>query len=142
MKQNTDRFDLNGKVVRVLFRSGVLGGGMARTLAAAGAGVAIFYSGNQEGAEEHKEAIEKMGGEAMICKADARDEQELKKAFHLVKEKWGGIDVLVNAPGVNSVTPVMVITEEEWDRFMDNNTKGVVFSSLQFAEVMIYDVRD
>src|SRR5690625_6435503 len=78
-----------------------------------------------------------MGGEAMICRADARDEQELKKAFHLVKEKWGGIDVLVNAPGVKSVTPVMEITEEEWDRIMDINLKGEFFSSRIVGEMMI-----
>lgn len=137
MKQNTDRFDLNGKVAAVVGGSGVLGGGMARTLAAAGAAVAIFYSGNQEGAEEHKKAIEEMGGEAMICRADARDEQKLKKAFHSVTEKWGGIDVLVNAPGVNSVTPVMEITEEEWDRIMDINLKGVFFSSRIVADIMM-----
>src|SRR5690625_6592669 len=82
-----------------------------------------------------------MGGEAMIGKSDARDEQELKKAFHLVKEKWGGIDVLVNAPGVNSVTPGMEITEERWDRIMDINLKGVFFSSRIVAEMMIEEGR-
>lgn len=128
---------MEGKVAAVVGGSGVLGGGMARALAAAGAKVAIFYSGNQEGAEQHKKEIEKSGGEAMLCKADARNEEDLKRAFEQIEEKWGGIHVLVNAPGVNSVTPVMEITEEEWNRILDINLKSVFFASRIVAGIMM-----
>ena len=130
-------FSLKGKVAAVVGGSGVLGGGMAQTLAAAGAKVAIFYSGNKDGAEKHKKQIEENGGAAMLCKADARNEQDLKKAFGLIEDKWGGIHVLVNAPGVNSVTPVMEITEEEWNRILDINLKGVFFASRIAADNMM-----
>lgn len=130
-------FSLKGKVAAVVGGSGVLGGGMAQTLAAADAKVAIFYSGNQNGAEQHKKQIEQKGGNAMICQADVRSEQELKEAFESVEKKWGGLHILVNAPGINSVTPVMEIKEEEWDKIMNINLKGVFFASRIAAGMMM-----
>lgn len=130
-------FSLEGKTAAVIGGSGVLGGGMVQALAEAGAKTAIFYSGNSEGAEQRKTEVEKAGGEAMICKADVRSEASLKQAFQSIEEAWGRLDILVNAPGVNSVTPVMEITEEEWSCIMDINLKGVFFASRIAAEMMI-----
>ncbi len=137
MKKSKDLFSLEGKVAAVVGGSGVLGGGMSRALAGAGAKVAIFYSGNREGAEEVKKAIEDEGGTAFIVQADVRNESSLKKAFDEVVQQWGQLDILVNAPGVNSATPVMDITEDEWDGILDINLKGVFFASRLAAKHMI-----
>ena len=137
MSITDELFSLEGKVAAVIGGSGVLGGGMAQALAGAGAKTAIFYSGNAKGAEEQKSKVEKSGGEAMICKADVRSEKSLKEAFQEIEDTWGRLDILVNAPGVNSTTPVMEITEEEWDKIMDINLKGVFFASRIAADIMI-----
>lgn len=137
MDQKEDMFTLNGKVAAVIGGSGVLGGGMVKALAAAGAKTAIFYGGNAEGAEAHKSDAEGMGGESIICKADVRSESSLKEAFKKIEDTWGRLDILVNAPGVNSTTPVMEITEEEWNRILDINLKGVFFASRIAAEMMM-----
>lgn len=137
MKKSEDLFSLEGKVAAVVGGSGVLGGGMSKALAGAGAKVAIFYSGNIEGAEEVLKEIEDEGGAGLICQADVRSETSLKRAFDEVVQKWGRLDILVNAPGVNSATPVMEITEEEWDRILDINLKGVFFASRLAARHMI-----
>ncbi|SMO94167.1 SDR family oxidoreductase [Gracilimonas mengyeensis] len=129
-------FSLNGKVAIVVGGSGVLGGEMAKTLAKAGAKTAVFYSGNREGAEEQAAEIEKEGGEAMICQANVREQDSLQQAIDKVEENWGGIDILVNAPGVNSTTPVMEITEEEWNKILDINLKGAFLASRMVAEKM------
>lgn len=130
-------FSLKDKVAVVVGGSGVLGGEMAFALSQAGAKTAVFYGGNKEGAEEQAARIEEAGGEAMIAQADARNEDSLKKAIHSVKEKWGRIDILVNAPGINSTTPIMEITEEEWNKILDINLKGVFFASRIAADIMI-----
>lgn len=137
MKRSEDLFSLDGKVAAVVGGSGVLGGGMSKALAGAGAKVAIFYSGNRDGAEEVLKEIESEGGTGLICQADVRSETSLKKAFDEVVQKWGKLNILVNAPGVNSVTPVMEITEEEWDRILDINLKGVFLASRLAARHMI-----
>lgn len=130
-------FSLDNKVAIVVGGSGVLGGEMAKTLARAGAKTAVFYSGNREGAEEQAAEIENDGGEAMICQADVRNSDSLRKAIDRVEDNWGGIDILVNAPGVNSTTPVMDITEEEWNKILDINLKGAFFASRIVADKMI-----
>lgn len=130
-------FSLKDKVAIVIGGSGVLGGEMAFALSQAGAKTAVFYGGNKEGAEEQAARIEDAGGEAMIAQADARNEDSLKKAIHSVKEKWGRIDVLVNAPGVNSTTPIMEITEDEWHKILDINLKGVFLASRIVADILI-----
>ncbi|WP_421775258.1 SDR family oxidoreductase [Gracilimonas sp.] len=130
-------FSLDGKVAIVVGGSGVLGGEMAYALSKAGAKTAVFYSGNKKGAEDQVSRIEDAGGAAMICQADARNEESLRNAVSKVKNTWGRIDVLVNAPGVNSTTPVMDITEEEWNNILDINLKGVFLVSRIVGEIMI-----
>jgi NAD(P)-dependent dehydrogenase (short-subunit alcohol dehydrogenase family) len=134
---NKNIFALTDKVAAVIGGSGVLGGGMVKSLAGAGAKTAIFYSGNKEGAEKILSEVEQEGGEGMICHADVRSESSLKQAFQEIENRWKRLDILVNAPGVNSVTPIMEITEEEWDRIMDINLKGVFFASRIAAGMMI-----
>jgi NAD(P)-dependent dehydrogenase (short-subunit alcohol dehydrogenase family) len=130
-------FSLQGKTAAVIGGSGVLGGGMVQALAGAGARTAIFYSGNPEGAEEQKALVEEQGGEALICKADVRSEESLKLAFQQLDDAWNRLDILVNAPGVNSTTPIMEITEEEWNMILDINLKGAFFASRIAAKMMI-----
>ncbi|TVQ65618.1 MAG: SDR family oxidoreductase [Balneolaceae bacterium] len=132
-----DLFSLKGKTAAVIGGSGVLGGEMVKALAAAGANVAIFYSSNQSGAQSQQKEVEKLGRRSLVCHADTRDETSLKKAFEEIESEFGGVDILVNAPGVNSVTPVMEIDEEEWDRILDINLKGVFYASRIAAAMMI-----
>lgn len=137
MKAGKDLFSLVGKTAVVIGGSGVLGGEMVKALAAAGADLAIFYNSNLEGANQKKEAVETCGKKALLCQADTRNIASLESAFNRVKREFGGVDILVNAPGVNSVTPVMEIGEEEWNRIMDINLKGVFFASRIAAAMMI-----
>ncbi|MGF1669907.1 MAG: SDR family oxidoreductase [Balneolaceae bacterium] len=130
-------FNLENKVAIVVGGSGILGGEMSQALAEAGAKTAVIYSSNKAGAEKRALEIKKAGGEAMTCQADVRDQSSLEEAFNLVIREWGKINILVNAPGVNSTTPVMEITEEEWGRILDINLKGVFLSSRVAASQMI-----
>ena len=137
MRNNiSDLFDLQGKVAAVIGGSGVLGGEMAQALAEAGAKTAVLYGGNESGAEERAESIERAGGEAMIAKADVRDESSLRSSFSKIIGRWDQIDILVNAPGVNSSTPVMEITKEEWEKILHINLRGVFLASRIAAEYM------
>lgn len=137
MSYLTDLFSLKGKVAAVIGGSGVLGGEMAQALAEAGAKTAVLYSGNTTGAEERAAEIEKAGGTTMIAKADVRNESSLKEAFKKINDEWGRIDILINAPGVNSTTNLMEISGEEWYKILDINMKGVFLASRIAAEYMI-----
>jgi len=129
-------FSLNGKVAVVMGGSGVLGGSMAIALGKAGAKVAILDISTR-GAEQHIQTIETAGGEGMMVKADASSKPDLVKAREAVLAQWGGIHILLYAPGVNSSTPIMEIAEEEWDKIMTVNLKGLFLACQVFGEQMI-----
>jgi NAD(P)-dependent dehydrogenase (short-subunit alcohol dehydrogenase family) len=101
-------FSVAGKVAIVTGGTGVLGGAMARGLAAAGARVGILGR-RAEKARQVVNEIEEGGGEAMDLPADVLDQTQLASARDAVLGRWGCIDILVNAAGGNvggaTVTP-------------------------------------
>lgn len=86
-------FELQGRSAVVTGGSGVLGGAMARGLAAVGIGVAILRR-RREPADRAVEAIRSQGGEALTLIADVTSPAQLREA-------WGRLDILVNAAGDN-----------------------------------------
>ncbi len=93
-------FSLEGRVAVVTGATGVLGGAMARGLARAGARVGVL--GRREGrVQEMAREISGAGGGAMALPADVLDEGQLRGAREAVLDRWGRLDVLVNAAGGN-----------------------------------------
>ena len=132
-----DVFGLSGKVAVVIGGSGVLGGSMARALGRAGATVAVGYHNNAAGAESVVKAITQGGGKAGAVKVDTSSVAGVEKGKSEIVSIWKKIDIVVNAPGVNSPTPVFDIPEEEWHKILDTNLKGVFLSCRTFAKQMI-----
>lgn len=136
MSDTTKMFSLDGKVAVVIGGSGVLGGVFCRALAGAGAKVAV--TGRTPGkAQEAASRLRDAGYEAMGLNADATDKNALKEACRAVTEAYGGVDILVNAPGVNSTTPFFEIDVAEWDRIMDANLKSMLLACQVFGRHMI-----
>ncbi len=94
------QFSLEGKVAVVTGGTGVLGGAMARGLAAAGARVAILGRRGAK-AREVADAIAAAGNKAMPLPADVLDEDSLQAARQTLLDKWGRVDILINAAGGN-----------------------------------------
>ncbi|MGN1234666.1 MAG: SDR family NAD(P)-dependent oxidoreductase [Christensenellaceae bacterium] len=67
---------------------------------------------------------------------DLTDLEAVRSAFAAVKETYGRIDVLVNNAGVSDSTPLLKYTEENFEKVMDLNVKGVFNPSRIAAEVM------
>jgi len=129
-------FSLQGKRAVVIGGSGVLGGVFCRALAAAGAKVAPV--GRTPGkAEAFAQKLEADGYEALGLTADATRKDSLQDACRQAAERWGGVDILTNAPGVNSATPFFDISEEEWDRILSANLKSMFFACQVFGAQMI-----
>ena len=55
---------------------------------------------------------------------DVRNEERVASAVRTALERFGRIDVLVNAAGVEGVGPAHELTQESWDRTVDINLKG------------------
>ena len=65
---------------------------------------------------------------ASYHEADIRDEDAIAAVVGEVVERFGRLDVLVNAAGVAGGGPVHTVTSEEWDRVLDVNLKGTFFA--------------
>ncbi|HEU5088428.1 MAG TPA: SDR family oxidoreductase [Roseiflexaceae bacterium] len=137
-----DLFSLDGQVAIVTGATGVLGGAMARGLAQAGARVGILGR-RAEVAEQVASDIRAAGGEAMVLPADVLDRAQLERARAAVLERWGRIDILVNAAGGNvpaatlpSGTALFGMPEEAFRQVLDLNLVGTLLPSQVFGEAM------
>lgn len=131
-----DLFSLKRKVAVIIGGSGVLGGAMAEGLARAGARVAILGR-SREKAENRAESLRQSGLEALPVQCDASAKSDLLNARKRIIDLWKRVDILVNAPGINSATPFFEIMEEEWQRLLDANLKSLFLSCQVFGEQMI-----
>jgi NAD(P)-dependent dehydrogenase (short-subunit alcohol dehydrogenase family) len=135
-------FDLSGRVAVVTGATGVLGGAMARGLARAGARVSVLGR-RKERAEEVAAEVENRGGEALAVPADVLKREQLEAARDAVLERWGRVDVLVNAAGGNVPTATVGedatffgLPEEPLREVFDLNLLGTVLPSQVFGEAM------
>ncbi|WP_288561807.1 SDR family oxidoreductase [uncultured Victivallis sp.] len=95
------KVDLNGKVAVVTGGGGILCSVMAKSLAEAGAKVAILDL-KEEAAKKVADEIVKAGGKAIGVAANVLDLESLKKAEAIVKAELGACDILVNGAGGNN----------------------------------------
>ncbi len=131
-----EMFNLKGSVAAVIGGGGVLAGEMAHGLAKAGADIAILDL-NTENAEKMAESIKKTGVKAVPITVNATSKTDLINAEKEINAKLGNVDILVNAPGINSSTPFFEIAEEEWERIMNVNLKSMFLACQIFAKRMI-----
>ena len=138
----TELFGLEGQVAVVTGGTGVLGGAMARGLARAGAKVGVLGR-RREKAEAVVQTIEADGGAALALPADVLERKELEAAREAVVERWGRLDVLVNAAGGNMPQATLEpgqsffdLPVEGMERVIALNLQGTLLSSQVFAETM------
>ena len=129
-------FDLTGRVAVVIGGTGVLGGAVCSGLASAGAAVAVLGRSVERGAAR-ADAIVASGGRSAAVSVDATDRSSLETARAEVERALGPIDILVNAPGVNSQTPFFEIGLEEWHRLIDTNLTSVFLACQVFGRAMV-----
>ena len=130
----TDIFDLTGTTAAVIGGTGVLGGRFCCTLAGAGARVVVMGRSAERG-ERLVADIVSTGGDARFLAVDVTERSSLDATAATLRET-GGLDILVNAAGVNSSTPFAEITDEEWTRIQDVDLHAVFRACQVFAPLM------
>lgn len=132
----TRLFDLTGRVAAIIGGTGILGGAVCHGLGSAGAAIAVMGR-SRERADERVAALQAQGIRAEAILLDASDRGSLERARHDVEERLGPVDILVNAPGVNSSTPFFEIELEEWQRIIDTNLTSVFLACQVFGRAMV-----
>ncbi len=130
---------LKGRVAIVTGGGAGLGKAIAHRLAEEGADVVIGDT-NETAAQAVVAQIEALGSRAAAVRTDVTRTSEidalLERAMH-----FGPVDILINNAGVEEITPLLEIPEEEWDRTLDTNLKGVFLCSQIVARAMIAEGR-
>ncbi len=115
---------LAGKVALISGGARGMGAAEARLFAAEGARVVVGDVLEDDGKQVETD-INGSGGEALFVRLDVTRESDWQHAVRATVERFGRLDVVVNNAGVGESTMVESTTEEQWDRTMDVNAKGV-----------------
>ncbi len=127
---------LKGKVAIITGSGRGLGKEAAFVFAEEGAKVVVCDI-NYESAQEVVTAIGDKGGEAMAIKVDVTDCESVKGMVDAVVERFGTIDVLVNNAGITADAQLVKMTDDQWDRVIAVNLKGVYLCTKAVAPIMI-----
>ncbi|ADL53967.1 SDR family NAD(P)-dependent oxidoreductase [Clostridium cellulovorans] len=128
-------FELNGKVAVVTGASSGLGKDAALAYAKEGVNVALLAR-RVEKIEEIAKEVESLGVKAIAIKCDVAKEEEVKVAIETIVNEFGRIDILLNNAGVTAHGGVDSLSEEEWNKVMDINVKGIYLVSKYVIPVM------
>lgn len=120
---------LNGKVALVTGGSRGIGAAIAKRLASDGAAVAITYASSADAAQQVVNEIRQHGGKAIAIKADSANVSAIKNSVTTTVTELGGLDILVNNAGTFGLGSVEDFAEEEFDRILAINVKGVFIAT-------------
>lgn len=128
---------LDNKICLVTGSAIRVGKAIALTLAGKGAKLAVHYNSHEDKAHETAEQIRKIGGEAIVLKADISQKEDWIRMRDFILKKWGKIDILVNNAAIFYRTPFLKISDDQWNHFMNINLKGVFLGCQIMGEVML-----
>lgn len=114
------------KVIVITGASSGIGEGMARELGNAGAKV-LLGARRRERIEAIAAEIRSAGGIAEARELDVTSRQSMASFVQAALDKWGRVDVLINNAGVMPLSPLAAGKQDEWERIIDVNIKGVLW---------------
>ncbi len=124
------------QVVIVTGGAGGIGSAICRAMAQDKHRV-VIADFNEEGAAQLASDISKEGGDALALQVDVGDKASVKGMTGKVLKRYGQIDFLINGAGVRTIVPVQDMPEEQWDRVIRINLKGVFLCSQAVAAHMV-----
>lgn len=114
-----------------------IGRGIALALAEAGYDVGVNYASSRQVALEVADACRAAVARAEALLADVGDTRDIEGLFAAFLERFGYLDLLVNNAGIGLKVPFVETTQEQYDRVMDVNLRGVFFCTQAAARAMI-----
>jgi 3-oxoacyl-[acyl-carrier protein] reductase len=128
---------LDGKVALVTGGSRGIGAAIAQKLANLGA-LTFICGRNAAELTATASSISQDGGCCEGIPCDVSDLAQVESMGHLIHERFGSIDVLVNNAGVEGFgVPLHKLAPDRWDNILNTNLRGVFYTIRTFAPRMI-----
>jgi NAD(P)-dependent dehydrogenase (short-subunit alcohol dehydrogenase family) len=119
--------ELEGKVALVTGGTSGIGRETALLFTKAGAKVVVAGRREPEG-KETVDLIRAAGGDGLFVKTDVSQGSEVAALIQKAVEKFGSLDIAFNNAGIEGAwVPIIRQSEEDWDRTINVNLKGVWF---------------
>jgi NAD(P)-dependent dehydrogenase (short-subunit alcohol dehydrogenase family) len=128
-------FDLTGKIALVTGAARGIGKTLAKGLAEFGCDLAILDLESSDPREVLQEVSQK-GRRGHFFAADVTKPESIHRAVEETIRHFGRVDILINNAGYNMRRPALDYKEEEWDRIVDTNLKGVFLMSQAVGKAM------
>ncbi|WP_219414918.1 SDR family NAD(P)-dependent oxidoreductase [Pseudonocardia nigra] len=130
-----DKFRLDGRTAIVTGASSGLGTVFARTLAEAGADVALGARREERLADTRK-LVEEAGRRAITVRTDVSRPEDCKALVDACMQEFGAVDVLVNNAGIGTAYPATRETAEQFRSVIDVNLNGCYWMAQACGRVM------
>ena len=120
---------LRDKVAVVFAASRGIGRAVAERLGRDGAAVVVNYAANAAKAGEVVAAIGRAecGGPAVAVRGDASRRDDVRRVFDEAVQRFGRVDIVVNAAGASVFKPHDALTDEDFDRVFAVNARGAMY---------------
>ena len=129
---------LQGQTALITGATGGLGTAMCRAFAEAGANVALAEHPDRiEDAHQLARALSELGVSTTAVAMDVTDLESIERGVAHVDVALGGATILVANAGVNVPKPALEVTEDDWDRVLDVDLKGVFFTCQAVGRRMV-----
>lgn len=127
----------DGRIAFVTGGTGAVGTAIVRCLARHGAKVAFSFHSQEEKARQLEAELKAEGFTAKACALNVLDGAGAQRLAESTERDLGPVDILINNAGLTQVMPFALIEEEDWDRIMDVNVKGMFLVTKAFVRPMI-----
>ena len=130
-------FCLRNKVAVVIGGGGHLCSSMAEGLAMAGASIVVLDLRLEKASKVAANISSKYQVNTLPLQVDVTCKNSLEVSLDKILNTFEGVDILINGAGINSPTPFLDITLDEWNEVMDSQITGTMLGCQTFGPVMI-----
>ena len=128
---------LKGKCALVTGASRGIGKAIALKLASLGANLVLNYRSSEAEALEVEKQIKEMGVDAITVRGYISKLEDVENIVNSAKDKFGAIDIMVNNAGITKDNLIIRMKEEDFDKVIDVNLKGVFNCLKVITPIMI-----